>query len=159
MKKKKGVLVRTVLVLVGLVLTVAGFLFSQVESLASLYSSQADLFAPVTWNTLFDPMKNSFDILFKFDFTGYQYSQGTMYVVLGLGIIALIAVVAASIVKRTARYVGHLVLMLVADFVGLYLVCFVFERFALYGGINILHQVLRGAGGPFLELLKFKTCK
>lgn len=156
MKKKKGVLVRTVLVLVGLVLTVAGFLFSQVESLASLYSNQADLFAPVTWNTLFDPMKNSFDILFKFDFTGYQYRQGTMYVVLGLGIIALIAVVVASIVKRTARYVGHLVLMLVADFVGLYLVCFVFERFALYGGINILHQVLRGAGGPFLELLKFK---
>ena len=157
MKKKKGVLLRTVLVLVGLVLTVAGFLFSQVENLASLYSNQADLFAPVTWNTLFDPMKNSFDILFKFDFTGYQYRQGTMYVVLGLGIIALIAVVAASIVKRTARYVGHLVLMLVADFVGLYLVCFVFERFALYGGINILHQVLRGAGGPFLELLKFKV--
>ena len=64
MKKKKGVLVRTVLVLVGLVLTVAGFLFSQVENLASLYSIQADLFAPVTWNTLFDPMINSFDIFF-----------------------------------------------------------------------------------------------
>lgn len=156
MKKKKGVLVWTVLVLVGLVLTVAGFLFSQVENLASLYSNQADLFAPLTWNTLFDPLKNSFDILLKFDFSGYQYRQGAMYVILGLGVIALIAIVVASIVKRTAKYVGHLVLILVGDFVGLYLVCFVFERFALYSSVNILHQVLAGEGGAFFELLKFK---
>lgn len=155
MKKKKGVLVWTSLLAVGLVLVICGFLFGQVAELAGLYSNQESLFAPVTWSTIFDPLNVSFNRLFAFDFSTYLVQQVVLYVVLGLGLIALIAYVVLAIVKRTAKYLPHLILVLLADFIGIYMVCFVWHNYEVFENVSIVRQ-LSTFNGVFPDVMMFK---
>ena len=141
MKKKKSVLVWTILGIVGILMVVGGFLFTGVQECASLYSKRSAEFSPLAFNELLEPLVS----LFKFSFKG-NLNLGksiTLIVILALVAIALVALIVASIVKRRAKYIGQIIFVLLIGFVGVYILGYVTTPYEALGDLSIVSQIIR----------------
>lgn len=141
MKKKKSVLVWTILGIVGILMVVGGFLFTGVQECASLYSKRSTDFSPLAFNELLEPLVS----LFKFSFKG-NLNLGksiTLIVILALVAIAQVALIVASIVKRRAKYIGQIIFVLLIGFVGVYILGYVTTPYEALGDLSIVSQIIR----------------
>lgn len=156
MKKKKGVIVRTILTVVGLILTVGAFLFTGVSELVSLYSKNVAYIAPLSWKTIFQPIVSGFTSLGE-GFSGRFFSlKIAILVVLGLLLIALLLLVTSSIVKRRAKYIGQILLVVLSSAVGLYVISYIGQTYEIFGGVSIARQIIT-LEGKFVDILLFKV--
>lgn len=147
--KKKGLCVWTTVTIVSILLAVAAFLFTGVTDCVSLYSKRFAEFSWLSFATIFQPLAFGWDAFIHFQVRWFTIST---IVVLGLFVIGTIILFIMMAKKKKWQYLGQFFVLLFTTFVGVYLLCYVFDT--NLNGSSIAYQMFT-PGKPYNLMLKF----
>lgn len=148
--KKKGLCVWTTVTIVSIVLAIAAFLFTGVTDCVSLYSKRFAEFSWLSFATIFQPLVFGWDAFVHFQ---VRWLTISVIVVLGLFVIGTIVLFIMMAKKKKWQYLGQFFVLLFTAFVGVYLLCYVFDT-KLGGSMSIARQMIT-FGEPYNLMIKF----